>query len=86
MHIGGGGLRGERGMLNFNRFSNKNAKKQKIGDPLAILYEKPLYSLPPTYPPTSQGFWQKSELPSPLDFQPVCIHGFCEVILGQVLG
>jgi len=47
----------------FKKLVNKNTIKiikPKIRDPLAVLSQKPL-------PPR-----QKSELPPPLDFQPVC--------------
>jgi hypothetical protein len=51
--------------VNFKKLIHKNAIKHKIGDPLSIFPE----SLDPP-----QGFWQKLELPSSLDFQPVCIY------------
>jgi hypothetical protein len=52
---------------NFNILSNKNAINPKIRPPPSPeqFFLKGL---------THQGFWQKLELRSPLDLQPVCIY------------
>jgi hypothetical protein len=57
----------------FQKTLNKFAIKPNEGDPLAILSIKP-GSRPGPPPPLFPGFWEKSELPRPLDFQPVCIY------------
>jgi len=53
--------------MHTKKLANKNAIKVKIGNPLAVFLE----SLDPQ---------AKSELPTHINFQPVCIYGSTEPI------